>query len=207
MKAAQLMSWNRSVLRQVTVLGRNGNSLFESAADVQRIVDPKNAVESAGLRYVSDMRRGIARRKVRKGFTYTATDGSRLTGIDALIRFKSLAIPPAWTDVWICPFAEGYIQATGRDAKDRKQYRYHPRFREVRESAKYEHAIAFAEALPAIRAKVREHTDAAMRWISAVSSWTHGGLLRAEGSDERGSPSKGKYSARLANVAAALSQL
>jgi DNA topoisomerase IB len=64
-----------------------------------------------------------------------------------LRRIKSLAIPPAWTDVWICPFADGHIQATGRDARGRKQYRYHPRFREVRESTKYEHVVSFAEAL------------------------------------------------------------
>jgi DNA topoisomerase-1 len=67
-----------------------------------------------------------------------------------------LVIPPAWTDVWICPFADGHIQAIGRDARHRKQYRYHTRFRELRESTKYEHVIAFAEALPAIRARVQE---------------------------------------------------
>jgi len=70
---------------------------------------------------------------------------------------RSLAIPPAWTDVWICPFDDGHIQATGRDARGRKQYRYHPRFRAVRESTKYEHMVAFASALPAIRATVSEH--------------------------------------------------
>ena len=80
-----------------------------------------------------------------------------MTGADILRRIKSLAIPPAWTDVWICPSADGHIQATGRDAKGRKQYRYHARFREVRESTKYEHVVEFAEALPAIRAKVRDH--------------------------------------------------
>jgi DNA topoisomerase I len=68
-----------------------------------------------------------------------------------------LAVPAAWTDVWICPFANGHIQATGRDAKGRKQYRYHVRFREVRESTKYEHVVAFADALPSIREKVSEH--------------------------------------------------
>jgi DNA topoisomerase-1 len=132
--------------------------LFESvAADVQTIVDPKDAAESVGLRYVSDARPGIGRRKSGNGFTYTRADGSRLTEPDVLRRIKSLAIPPAWGDVWICPFVDGHIQATGRDAKGRKQYRYHPRFREVRESTKYEHVVAFAEALPGIRAKVREH--------------------------------------------------
>ena len=74
-----------------------------------------------------------------------------------LKRIKALVIPPAWTDVWICPFADGHVQATGRDAKGRKQYRYHARFREVRESTKYEHVVAFADALPAIREKVKDH--------------------------------------------------
>jgi DNA topoisomerase-1 len=80
-----------------------------------------------------------------------------LTEANALRRIKSLAIPPAWTDVWICPFADGHIQATGRDAKGRKQYRYHARFREVRDSTKYEHVVEFAATLPAIRARIREH--------------------------------------------------
>jgi DNA topoisomerase I len=128
-----------------------------STADAEAVVDPKDAAETAGLRYVMDARPGIRRRKSGKGFTYVRADGSRLTESDVLRRIKSLAIPPAWTDVWICPFADGHLQATGRDAKGRKQYRYHPRFREVRESTKYEHLVAFAEALPAIRAKVREH--------------------------------------------------
>jgi DNA topoisomerase-1 len=131
--------------------------LFESAADAQTIVDPRDAAESAGLRYVSDTRPGIRRRRSGKGFSYARADGSRVTEADILRRIKSLAIPPAWTDVWICPCADGHIQATGRDAKGRKQYRYHARFREVRESTKYEHVVEFAEALPAIRAKVREH--------------------------------------------------
>jgi DNA topoisomerase-1 len=74
-----------------------------------------------------------------------------------LNRIRTLAIPPAWTEVWICPWADGHIQATGRDAKGRKQYRYHARFREIRESTKYEHVVAFADALPSTREKVREH--------------------------------------------------
>src|SRR5215471_11499435 len=90
-------------------------------------------------------------------FSYLRADGSRLAETETLRRIKSLVIPPAWTDVWICPFADGHIQVTGRDARGRKQYRYHPRFREVRESTKYEHMIAFVDALPVIRAKVREH--------------------------------------------------
>src|SRR3954463_11452706 len=132
-------------------------ALFESVADVQTIVDPKEAAACAGLRYVSDARSGIQRRKSGKGFTYIRPDGIKLTEADVLRRIKMLAVPPAWTDVWICAIADGHIQATGRDAKGRKQYRYHPRFREIRESNKYEHVVEFAEALPAIRATVREH--------------------------------------------------
>jgi DNA topoisomerase-1 len=129
----------------------------ESTAEVQTIVDPRDAAESAGLKYVSDTRPGIRRRKSGKGFTYLRVDGSKLSERPLLRRLKALAIPPAWTDVWISPVADGHIQATGRDAKGRKQYRYHPRFREVRESTKYEHVMAFADALPRIREKVREH--------------------------------------------------
>jgi DNA topoisomerase-1 len=131
--------------------------LFESGAEVQEIVDPQEAAEAAGLRYVSDARPGIQRTKSSKGFTYTRADGSRLTDAAVLRRIKSLAVPPAWTDVWICSFTDGHIQATGRDARGRKQYRYHPRFRQLRESTKYEHVVAFADALPRIRGRVREH--------------------------------------------------
>lgn len=131
--------------------------LVEPPDNTQTIVDPRDAAESAGLRYVSDERPGIRRNKAGTGFTYIRPDGSRLVERGALKRIKALAIPPAWTDVWICPFADGHIQATGRDAKGRKQYRYHTRFREVRESTKYEHVVAFADALPSIRETVREH--------------------------------------------------
>jgi DNA topoisomerase-1 len=131
--------------------------LFDPAEDGQTIVDPKDAAESAGLRYVSDVRPGIRRKRSGKGFTYVRPDGTKLSDPQVVRRIRSLAIPPAWTNVWICPVADGHIQATGRDAKRRKQYRYHPQFREVRESTKYEHIVAFANALPAIRAKVREH--------------------------------------------------
>jgi DNA topoisomerase I len=133
--------------------------LVDSADGAQAIVDPREAAELAGLRYVSDARPGIRRKKAGKGFTYTRADGSKLSEPDLLRRIKALAIPPAWTDVWICPFADGHVQATGRDAKGRKQYRYHVRFREVRESTKYEHVVAFANALPSIREKVRQHMN------------------------------------------------
>jgi DNA topoisomerase-1 len=130
--------------------------VFDAQDDVQTIVEPREAAESAGLRYVSDDRPGIRRRKSGKGWTFAKADGIRISDPDVIRRIKSLVIPPAWTDVWICPFANGHIQATGRDAKGRKQYRYHPAFREVRESTKYEHVVAFANALPAIRERVRQ---------------------------------------------------
>jgi DNA topoisomerase I len=127
------------------------------AEDAGGVVDPEEAAERAGLRYVSDGRPGLRRKKSGKGFSYARPEGSTLSDRQVLSRIRSLAIPPAWTDVWICLFADGHIQATGRDARGRKQYRYHPRFREVRESTKYEHVLAFADALPTIRSKVREH--------------------------------------------------
>ena len=131
--------------------------LLEDDLESGTVVDPCEAAESAGLVYVSDEEPGIRRRKVGKGFTYVKPGGGTVKEPAALKRIRSLAIPPAYTDVWICAKANGHIQATGRDAKGRKQYRYHARFREVRESTKYEHMLEFARSLPAIREKVAEH--------------------------------------------------
>jgi DNA topoisomerase I len=136
---------------------KEGMILPASSNNDEVVVDPKDAAETAGLRYVSDVRPGIHRKKAGKAFTYIRAEGSRLTEPHVLKRIKALAIPPAWTDVWICPFVDGHIQATGRDAKGRKQYRYHARFREVRESVKYGHVVAFAAVLPSIRKTVNEH--------------------------------------------------
>jgi Eukaryotic DNA topoisomerase I, catalytic core len=136
---------------------RAAGLLLDSSENAQTIVDPKDAAQSAGLRYVSDARPGIRRKKTGTGFTYTRADGSKLSDPDVLKRIKALVIPPAWADVWISPFVDGHLQATGRDAKGRKQYRYHALFREVLESTKYEHVVAFADELPAIRKKVHEH--------------------------------------------------
>ena len=120
----------------------------------QVIVDPREAAEEAGLRYVSDEGPGITRRKVGKGFSYRLPKGGPVKDAATLKRIRSLAIPPAYTQVWICPHPDGHIQATGRDAKGRKQYRYHPKWREARDAVKYEHMLDFAKALPAIRARV-----------------------------------------------------
>src|SRR3954466_2705183 len=110
--------------------------------------------ETAGLRYVSDALPGLRRRRCGTGFSYRRPDGSTENRRRVLERIRSLVIPPAWTDVWICPYANGHLQATGRDARGRKQYRYHPRFRAVRDRNKFEHIIDFAHALPAIRRRV-----------------------------------------------------
>jgi len=123
----------------------------------EAVIDPKEAAEYAGLVHVSDERPGIRRRRAGKGFRYAKPDGMRVGDPAALKRIKSLVIPPAWTDVWICPQPNGHIQATGRDAKGRKQYRYHTRFREVRESTKFHRMLGFAESLPQIRQRVNDH--------------------------------------------------
>lgn len=126
-------------------------------SDVHEVVDPRDAAESAGLSYVSDEEPGIARHKAGKGWFFRMPDGRKVTDKQVLARIRSLAVPPAYTHVWICTREDGHIQATGRDAKGRKQYRYHPAFREVRDSVKYEHVTAFAETLPHIRATVKQH--------------------------------------------------
>jgi DNA topoisomerase-1 len=112
------------------------------------------AARLAHLHWVSDEVPGITRRSHGRHFRYAKPDGSGLTDAKTLSRIRSLAIPPAWTSVWICTDPQGHIQATGRDARKRKQYRYHPRWREVRDDSKYDHSIEFAQALPRIRAQV-----------------------------------------------------
>ena len=119
-------------------------------------MDPLVSAKQAGLRYVADNSPGVTRRKAGKLFKYVSPDGRAVKEADTLARIKSLAIPPAWTDVWICPDPRGHIQAVGRDQKGRKQYRYHPRWREVRDETKYEKMIAFVRALPQIRKRVRQ---------------------------------------------------
>ena len=118
--------------------------------------DPAESAREAGLRYVTDSRPGFTRRRRGKGFTYLYPDGEPLKDEDTLARIRSLAIPPAWTDVWISPSPRGHIQATGRDARGRKQYRYHPKWREVRDANKYDRMVAFGLALPAIRKRTDE---------------------------------------------------
>src|SRR5712692_11255930 len=116
---------------------------------------PLEAAETAGLRYVSNALPGIRRRRAGSGFVYVDTDGERLRDAHEIARIRSIVIPPAWADVWICPRADGHLQAVGRDARGRKQYRYHPRWRAVRDRTKYDRMVAFAKTLPRIRRRVR----------------------------------------------------
>lgn len=118
------------------------------------IVDPQEAAENAGLAYMTDDTPGIVREIYRGKFRYRDARGDLIKDEKTLARIASLAIPPAYTEVWICPKHNGHIQATGRDAKARKQYRYHAKFREVRDSTKYEHMLDFARALPALRERI-----------------------------------------------------
>jgi DNA topoisomerase-1 len=112
--------------------------------------------KEAGLVYVSDELPGIRRIRRGGGFTYVEANGSRLTDEKTFRRIKQIVVPPAWTDVWVSPTPNGHIQATGRDARRRKQYRYHPSFQATRERDKYEHLTDFAAALPGIRRRVGE---------------------------------------------------
>jgi DNA topoisomerase-1 len=126
--------------------------------------DPAEAARAAGLRYVSDATPGVTRRRAGEAFSYRGPDGRPLKDRAELARIRALAIPPAWTDVWICTHDKGHLQATGRDARGRKQYRYHPDWRTTRDDAKFDRMLAFARALPRIRARVAE--DQAKRGLS-----------------------------------------
>ena len=102
---------------------------------------PRRPPERPGLRYSTDARPGITRRRAGRGFSYRTADGATIRDRAVLRRIRALAIPPAWTDVWICPDPAGHLQATGRDARGRKQYRYHARWRARRDDAKFERLI------------------------------------------------------------------
>jgi len=127
----------------------------EQAADTSLpLADPPAAAKAAGLRYVNDSKPGIRREKDGEAFRYLDAKGEPVEDETTLKRIKSLVIPPAWTEVWICSQANGHLQATGRDARGRKQYRYHPKWRNVRDEVKYERMINFGKALPTIREEV-----------------------------------------------------
>ena len=121
---------------------------------LQLAADPVLSAKSAGLRYVSGEGPGIVRRRRGKGFYYIGVDSKPVRNKATLERIRSLVIPPAWEDVWICPFENGHIQAVGRDARGRRQHRYHPRYREVRDATKFDRMVAFGAVLPKIRQQV-----------------------------------------------------
>lgn len=116
---------------------------------------PEEAARAAGLRYVTDDHPGITRVRRGRGFSYHTASGSLIESDREKERIQALAIPPAWTDVWICPHADGHIQATGRDSEGRKQYRYHPKWMEARSQEKFEGMAAFGAVIPRIRRRVR----------------------------------------------------
>lgn len=151
------------------------------------IPEPRQSARDAGLLYVHVDRPGITRHRAGTGFFYRDPDGERITDAEALHRIRALAIPPAWEEVWICPVANGHIQATGRDGRNRKQYRYHPEWRNVRDTAKYEHMIAFGNALPRIRKQVdadlRKHGLPKEKILAAIVRLLETTLIRV-GSDE-----------------------
>src|SRR3954454_3118989 len=117
-------------------------------------LEPEAAAKAAGLRYVDDSLPGFSRKKVGTGFGYRDTDGRVIRDPKVIRRPPSIGLPPAYEDVWICPDPRGHIQATGRDVRGRKQYRYHLRWRETRDADKYERMAEFGRALPRIRARV-----------------------------------------------------
>ena len=127
----------------------NGTTVENSVA-----IESAEAAEKAGLSYVSDDRPGYTRKARNGEFEYLDTQGKRIRDEQRLLRIKRLAIPPAWTNVWICPSPTGHIQATGRDVRRRKQYRYHERWRELRDENKFDRLAAFAKALPKIRRRI-----------------------------------------------------
>lgn len=118
-------------------------------------LDPVKSAEVVGLRYVTDASNGIRRVRRGGGFAYVGPDGNPVRAAAHLARIRALVIPPAWQEVWICPASNGHLQATGRDQRGRKQYRYHPRYRAVRDETKYDRMIAFGRALPLIRRRVQ----------------------------------------------------
>jgi DNA topoisomerase-1 len=129
--------------------GKNGNG---NAAKI--VAEAMDAAEGAGLRYVSDDRPGYTRKAKGDDFEWFDADGKSIRDEQRLLRIKRLAIPPAWTDVWVCPSPNCHLQATGRDARRRKQYLYHERWREVRDENKYDRIISFGKALPKIRRRI-----------------------------------------------------
>ena len=140
--------------------GKNipGFVMLKDASSTEDVASASAAsADEAGLCFVADNEKGIVRQPSGKSFRYRAASGGTVKDERTLARIKSLVIPPAWTDVWICTRADGHIQATGRDARGRKQYRYHPDWTRVRDEAKFERLLDFGKALPKVRRTISRH--------------------------------------------------
>jgi DNA topoisomerase-1 len=138
----------------VPITARKLRQEKKKIADLEVVTDPAEAAEEAGLRYVSDDKPGYTRKRRGKKFIYFDTDGKEVKDEPRILRLNRLAIPPAYRDVWICPSANGHLQATGIDDRGRKQYRYHERWRAERDENKYEKMVIFGRALPKIRRRI-----------------------------------------------------
>ena len=149
-------AWN--LLRADQRREKEASDRIRSQADSLSALDPVASADVAGLRYVDDTSTAGIRR-VGRGHRYLDPRGRAVSSRQVVQRIKALAIPPAWRDVWICPDPLGHVQATGRDARGRKQYRYHPRWRDLRDEVKYGRLLAFAKALP----RIHDRTSADLR--------------------------------------------
>ncbi len=167
---------------------------------------------AAGLRYVTDAMPGIRRHRHGRGFTYIAPDGEVIRAREALKRFRSLVVPPAWTEVWICPYEDGHLQVTARDARGRKQYRYHPHFRQHRDGTKFERMFELSDVLWKIRERVESDIELpglARDKIMATVVWLLETTLIRIGSDEyrKANKSFGLTTLRRRHVAVVGSEL
>jgi DNA topoisomerase I len=177
--------------------------------------DEVAAAREAGLRYVTDDRPGITRRRAGKGFSYRDPHGERISDRREIERIRRIGVPPAWTSVWICPNPRGHIQATGRDAKGRKQYRYHPEWRAVRDASKFDRLLAFGHALPTLRERIeadlalpgvpRERILATVVWIIDRTLMRVGNEEYARANDSYGATTLRKDHVEIMGAEVALS--
>ena len=154
-RAQRSVSTLSSESGHVHAFPRKGNGDRQNG-ETRVVADSLEAAEDAGLRYVSDEQPGFSRQRKGEEFKYLDQKGKPIRDEQRLLRIKRLAIPPAWSDVWICPSPTGHIQATGRDVRRRKQYRYHERWREIRDENKYDRLVNFGKALPKIRTRLKK---------------------------------------------------
>src|SRR6185503_8811778 len=164
-----------------------GSSMTEVAVASPRSREHRKAATRAGLRYVTDGFSGITRKRAGSGWAYFEPDGTRIRDPAKRRRLDGLAIPPAWTDVWICPDPDGHIQVTARDARGRKQYRYHADYRAARDRSKFRRMIEFSEALPRLREKIERDLrgeELSRRQIIATVIWLLDRTLIRVGNDE-----------------------